>query len=56
MKTGIKAEKGQPTGDLSCCGRPMPHIDSGIRECSNCDCYVMSDNGVIEKVRRCSSH
>jgi hypothetical protein len=56
MKTGVKAEAGQPTGSLSCCGRPMKRVDSGIYECSRCDCYVMSDSGVIEKVRRCSGH
>lgn len=54
MKTVRNAAAGQPTGDLSCCKRPMQHVDSGIWECSRCDCYVMSDNDVIEKVHRCS--
>lgn len=56
MKTGIKAQTGQPTGKLSCCGQPMRHIEAGIYECSGCDCWVTSDDGVITTVGRCDSH
>jgi hypothetical protein len=56
MKNFRTAEVGQPTGDLACCGKPMQPVDSGIYECRRCDCYVMSDNDVIEKVNRCNRH
>ncbi|MFJ1647984.1 hypothetical protein [Streptomyces sp. NPDC088258] len=57
MGTTISAQVGQKAGALTCCGRPMQPVDSGIYECRRCDCYVISgDDNVIEKVRRCGSH
>lgn len=56
MNSVMTAAPGQPTGNLSCCGKPMQHVDSGIWECKRCPCYVTSGDGVIETVRHCRSH
>jgi hypothetical protein len=54
--TWNSAAVGQPTGDLRCCGQRMQNIEPGIYECRRCDCNVISNDGVIEHVTRCTGH
>ena len=54
--TGTNAKVGQSTRGLSCCGRPMFYVDSGIWECTHCHCHVISENRVATQVNRCGSH
>ncbi|MEU3826470.1 hypothetical protein AB0F36_14295 [Streptomyces sp. NPDC029080] len=51
--TSTTATVGQAIGTLTCCGKPMKHLGDEIFECTRCDCYVIGDDDVIEKVAPC---